>query len=403
MKQFLLPFLFSGLLFEAGHLSAQAYDLLIRNALVFSGAEQPLIKADVGVKGARIKRIAPGGIKARAVRVIDGTGLVLSPGFIDLHAHLEPLPLDPEARSHVQQGVTTALGGPDGGGPLGIGAYLDTLSEIGIGLNVAYLIGHNTVRNHVMGLVNRAPSQEELQQMQGWIEKAMKEGAFGISTGLKYLPGTYAKLDEIVALSKVAAQHGGIYTSHLREEGLGLIEGVAEAIDIARLASIPVVLTHHKAIGLKMWGSSVRTLAMVDSARAVGLDVMIDQYPYTASFTGISVLIPSWALEGHPVREFSRRCEDPVLRDSIRQGIIFNLLNDREGAICAGYNLATSTGNRNSTERPSTTGRSQKAWNPAWKTAPNSSFRLNCTGAPVAFSTPSAKRTSAASCNTLKP
>ncbi|MBV6426421.1 MAG: D-aminoacylase [Haliscomenobacter sp.] len=323
---------FAGLfLLLSAALSAQRYDLLIRNGQVFEGsAGATLWKADLAIKGGKILRVAPE-IKGKSAREIDARGLVVSPGFIDLHTHLEPLPLDPQAQSHVRQGVTTALGGPDGGGPLGIGSYLDTLSAIGIGLNTAYLIGHNTVRNHVMGLVNRAPTADELRQMEDWIEKAMKEGAFGISTGLKYLPGTYAKLDEIVALSKVAARHGGIYTSHLREEGLGLLEGVAEAIQIAELAGIPVVLTHHKAIGLKMWGSSVKTLAMVDSARTKGLDVMIDQYPYTASFTGISVLIPSWALEGHPVREFARRCEDPILRDSIKQGIIFNLLNDRGG------------------------------------------------------------------------
>jgi len=312
-------------------LSAQKYDILVRGAEIFSGeAEARLQKGDVAIKGERIARIAPR-IRAKAKRVISAEGLVLSPGFIDLHAHLEPLPLDPEAQSHVRQGVTTALGGPDGGSPLGIGAYLDSLNAQGIGLNVAYLIGHNTVRNHVMGLINRAPLPEELKLMQGYIAKAMREGAFGISTGLKYLPGTYAKLDEIVALSKVAAQFGGIYTSHLREEGLGLLEGVAEAIAIAQLADIPVVLTHHKAIGIKMWGSSRQTLAMVDSARALGLDISIDQYPYTASFTGISVLIPSWALEGGQVRQLARRCEDPVLRDSILKGIVFNLLNDRGG------------------------------------------------------------------------
>ncbi len=312
-------------------LSAQKYDLLIKGAEIFTGeANATLQKAEVAIKGERIARVAPR-IRARASRVITADGLILSPGFIDLHAHLEPLPLDPQAQSHVRQGVTTALGGPDGGGPLGIGAYLDSLSAQGIGLNVAYLIGHNTVRNHVMGLVNRTPLPEELGQMQGYVAKAMREGAFGISTGLKYLPGTYAQLDEIVALSKVASQYGGIYTSHLREEGLGLLDGVAEAISIAQLANIPVVLTHHKAIGIKMWGSSRQTLAMVDSARARGLDVCVDQYPYTASFTGISVLVPSWALEGGPVRQLARRAQDSTLRDSILKGIIFNLLNDRGG------------------------------------------------------------------------
>lgn len=311
-------------------LSAQRYDVLIRDGDVFDGQGPGFQQMDIAIKGERIARMAPH-IRAKARRVINAQGLVVSPGFIDLHAHLEPLTLDPQAQSHLRQGVTTALGGPDGGGPLRIGSYLDTLQALGIGLNVGYLIGHNTVRNHVMGLVNRAPDAAELQEMGQWIEKAMSDGAFGISTGLKYLPGTYAKLDEVVALSRIAARNGGIYTSHLREEGLGLLEGVAEAIQIAEQAAIPVVLTHHKAIGIQMWGASVKTLAMVDAARERGLDVMIDQYPYTASFTGISVLIPSWALEGNPVQEFAKRCDDPVLRDSIRKGIIFNLLNDRGG------------------------------------------------------------------------
>jgi N-acyl-D-amino-acid deacylase len=321
---------FGTLVLQPFLLSAQSYDLIIRNGRVYTGETAGFQSLEIGIRGEKIARIAPN-IKGSAPRVIDAKGLVVSPGFIDLHAHLEPLTLDPEAQSHVRQGVTTALGGPDGGGPLRIGSYLDTLEVLGIGMNVGYLIGHNTVRNHVMGLVNKAPDEKELLEMQQWIEKGMLDGAFGISTGLKYLPGTYAKLDEIVALSKVAARYNGMYTSHLREEGLGLLEGVGEAIKIAELARIPVVLTHHKAIGIKMWGASKKTLAMVDSARARGLDVAIDQYPYTASFTGISVLIPSWALEGNPVREFSRRCEDPVLRDSIKQGIIFNLLNDRGG------------------------------------------------------------------------
>jgi dihydroorotase/N-acyl-D-amino-acid deacylase len=156
----------------------------------------------------------------------------------------------------------------------------------------------------------------------------MDEGAFGISTGLKYLPGTFAKIDEVIALSAIAGQSGGIYTSHLREEGLGLLEAVQEAISISREAKIPVVLTHHKAIGVKMWGASSKTLAMVDSARAIGLDIMMDQYPYTASHTGISILIPSWALEND---EFAARIENPTLRDSIKKGVIFNILNDRGG------------------------------------------------------------------------
>jgi dihydroorotase/N-acyl-D-amino-acid deacylase len=159
---------------------------------------------------------------------------------------------------------------------------------------------------------------------------AMREGAFGLSTGLFYLPGTFAKLDEVVALSRVAASYGGIYTSHLREEGLGLLRGVGEAIEIGRQARIPVVLTHHKAVGKAMWGASRQTLAMIDSARAAGIDVMADQYPYTASSTSFSVLIPAWAREGGDTA-FARRVKDPALRDSIAKGIVFILENDRGG------------------------------------------------------------------------
>ena len=182
-----------------------------------------------------------------------------------------------------------------------------------------------------MALENRAPSNNELTEMKNLIEKGMQDGAFGISTGLKYLPGSFAKLDEVVALSKVAAAHGGIYTSHLREEGLQLLEGVQEAIDIADQANIPVVLTHHKVVGQPMWGSSTKTLKMVEDARARGLDVMIDQYPYTASFTSISILIPAWSMAGGRYDKFAERCKNPVLRDSIKRGIIFNLKNDRGG------------------------------------------------------------------------
>jgi dihydroorotase/N-acyl-D-amino-acid deacylase len=158
----------------------------------------------------------------------------------------------------------------------------------------------------------------------------MGEGAWGLSTGLKYLPGGWAKTDEVIALARVASDSGGIYTSHLREEGLGLFDGVREAIEIGRSAHIPVVLTHHKAVGQQMWGKSVATLAMVDSARREGIDVMADVYPYTATHTGISVLIPEWAFDGGD-SAFARRVADPALRDSVRKGIVFNILNDRGG------------------------------------------------------------------------
>jgi len=309
---------------------SQQFDIILRNGNIQTGDGSPAYKADIGIKGDEISEINRR-IKGQADHEINASGLTIAPGFIDIHTHLEPLPIFPEAESHIRMGATTALGGPDGSSPLPLGKYLDSLETLGVGMNVAYLVGHNTVRSEVLGLENREPTVEELAQMNAIISKSMDAGAYGISTGLKYLPGTFAKYEEIVSLSKTAADKGGIYTSHLREEGLGLIEAVAEAISISKDAQIPVVLTHHKAIGKPMWGASKKTLAMVDEARADGLDIMVDQYPYTASHTWLGVLIPSWSMEGGKYKAFAKRCEDPILRDSIKQGILYNLLNDRGG------------------------------------------------------------------------
>ncbi|NND35225.1 MAG: D-aminoacylase [Saprospiraceae bacterium] len=306
-----------------------SYDLKIKDAQIIDGSGSDPFPGQIGIRDQRIKYVGRRA-KGRAKKVISASGRAVAPGFIDLHAHIEPITLYPDAKSHIMQGVTTALGGPDGGSPFPLGRHMDTLEQRGIGINVAYLIGHNTIRNHVMGLVNREPSGEELREMEVLVDNAMREGAFGISTGLKYIPGAFANTDEVIRVSKIAAKYGGIYTSHLREEGLKLLEGVKEAIDIARATGMLVVLTHHKAIGQPMWGASQQTLQLVDRAREEGLDVRMDQYPYTASHTGISIVIPSWALEGGQLK-FTERCQDPDLRDSIRAGIIYNLINDRGG------------------------------------------------------------------------
>jgi dihydroorotase/N-acyl-D-amino-acid deacylase len=307
------------------------YDLVIANARIVDGTGARAFSGDVAITGRQIVRVARTRIpRDSALRVIDAKGHVLAPGFIDLHAHLEPLLTMPDAKSAAMQGVTLALGGPDGGGPWPFGAYLDSADRAGLGINVAYLTGHNTIRREVMGTANRAPTPDELARMTRMVGEAMHDGAFGLSTGLRYIPGFYSKTDEVVALSRVAADSGGIYTSHLREEGLGLFEGVGEALEIGRQAHIPIVLTHHKAIGQQMWGKSTVTLHMVDSARAAGTDVMIDQYPYTASSTSLDVLVPPWALAGGRT-ELRKRLDDPVLRDSITRGVVDYLLNDRGG------------------------------------------------------------------------
>jgi dihydroorotase/N-acyl-D-amino-acid deacylase len=318
----------------------EQYDLLITGGTVVDGTGQARYAADVAVRGDRIAVVSTERISPQAARqVIYAAGKTVSPGFIDLHTHLDPIFQLPDAESHIRQGVTTAIGGPDGGGPWPFAEYLDSLETLGVGMNVGFLVGHNTVRRNVMGMDNRSPTPAELERMQEIVAQAMQEGAWGLSTGLKYLPGAFSNTDEVVALAAVAARAGGFYTSHLREEGLGLIDAVAEAIEIGRRADIPIVLTHHKVVGQPMWGASTRTLAMVDSARVAGVDVMMDQYPYTASYTGITILIPAWAYAGGR-SAFLERLENPELRDSIVQGIVFNIINDRGGGDLARVQLA---------------------------------------------------------------
>ena len=311
--------------------SSADWDVLIRGGTVLTGSGQPGFQGDVAIRGDRIVRVSRESLDpTRATRVIDADGKMVTPGFVDIHTHLDPLLRLPDAESHVRQGVTTALGGPDGSSPWPLAEYMDEAQGLGLGLNVGYTIGHNTVRRAVMGLDDRAPSVSELDEMRAMVARGMDDGAWGISTGLKYLPGAFSDVDEVVALSEVAAERGGFYTSHLREEGLRLLESVSEAIEIGRRADIPVVLTHHKVVGAPMWGSSALTLAMVDSARAAGTDVMIDQYPYTASYSGITILVPAWAMAGG-TDALLERMDDPQLADSILAGIEDNIINDRGG------------------------------------------------------------------------
>ncbi len=324
-----ISFLFITLLATTSCRMPKSCDILIQYGHIYDGSGQEAFRGDIAIRGNKI--VAVGDLSNYdAPMLIDASELAVSPGFIDMHTHLDPLFRLPGSESHVRQGVTTALGGPDGGGPWPFGAYLDSAGRMGLGMNVAYLVGHNRIRREVMGLEQRAPTEEELQRICKMVDTAMNEGAFGISTGLKYLPGAFSEIEEVIELSKIATAKGGIYTSHLREEGLGLLDAVQEAIRIGKEADIPIVLTHHKLVGKPMWGYSTRTLAMIDSARALGIDVMADQYPYNASYTGISILIPAWCRAGGN-KAFRDRCQDPILYDSILNGTIFNIRNDRGG------------------------------------------------------------------------
>jgi len=292
------------------------FDVILTGGTVIDGTGAKGSRADVALRGQRIAVVSRKPLRSPNARVIDVTGLVIAPGFIDMHAHIDPITRLPEARSMVSQGVTTAIGGPDGSAPWPLAPYLQQLEQQGVGPNVCLLVGHNSVRRAVMALDDRAPTAAELARMRAMVAEAMDDGAWGISTGLKYLPGSFSKIDEVIALSREAAARGGYYTSHLREEGLGLMDAVKEAIEIGHQAKIPIVLTHHKVIGQPMWGKSRETLALVDAARKAGIDVMMDQYPYTATYTGITVLVPAWARAGGTAK-FKARLKDPALRAKI--------------------------------------------------------------------------------------
>ena len=317
-------------IFNSCQLFDTGFDVVIKNGQIIDGTGSVSFRADLAIKNGRIVRIGKlENLKSK--KIIDAENLVVAPGFIDLHTHAERKILAlPAVENYIRQGVTTIVGGNCGGSPYPIGDFLGKVEETGISLNLSLLVGHNTVRREVMGRENRLATPEELQQMQKLVEEALQDGAIGMSTGLKYIPGAYSNTAEVVALAEVVAKHGGFYATHMREEGIGLLEAVEEAINIGRAAGLPVHISHHKAVGKSMWGSSVKTLAMIDRANEQGLDVTADQYPYTATSTGLTIVFPAWSLEGGD-EKIKERLEDPELRKAIKEGIVHNILYDRGG------------------------------------------------------------------------
>lgn len=268
-------------------------DVLIRNGKIINGTGNGWFYGDIAVGQGKILAIGKN-ISYNSATVIDANGLAVAPGFIDVHTHIEgDEDKDPLAQSFIYDGVTTVVAGNCGASNLHIGRYFNWLDSLKLSINVATLIGHNDVRKAVMGRANRAPSPEELQKMKALVDAAMKEGAVGLSTGLIYIPGTYAQSDEIIALAKVAAHYNGVYATHMRSEGNNVTDAIREALQIGRAAAIPVEISHFKVSGQQNWGRSRETLAMIENARKEGIDVTIDQYPYTASSTSISTLLPS--------------------------------------------------------------------------------------------------------------
>ena len=316
-------------------------DYVVRGATLYDGTGKPGAVGDLAIKGKRIVAVGAFETKGKP-KVIDGKGLVAAPGFIDLHTHSDigifvpgsEMPIaEAKTRSnlnYLMQGVTTIVTGNCGFGPVDVGAYLKKLDEGKIGTNVAALVPHNDLRRSVMGNVNRAPTATELAKMKALVEQGMKDGAWGMSTGLMYTPGSYARTEEVIELAKVVAAHRGFYASHMRDEGTGLLASIEETLTVGREAKVPVHISHLKARGRKSWGKAADALALIERARSKGQAVTADQYPYDAASTYLAaVAIPAVYREGGS-KELFARLDDAEQGPKVRKGIA-ELLADLDG------------------------------------------------------------------------
>lgn len=306
------------------------YDTIITNGRVLDGTGNPWYYADIAIKGDEIVTI--GEVQGEVARdTIDATGLYVTPGFIDVHSHAGSGLTDPElsgAKPLLLQGITTVFVNPDGGGAVDLEQQRRELLEDGIGVNVAQMVPHGSIRGEVIGMEDRAPAPDEMREMKRLVREGMRAGGFGLSSGPFYSPGSYATTGELVELAREAAAYDGAYTSHIRDESnytIGLEAAVDEVIQVAREARLPGVVTHIKALGPPVWGLSETIVANIEQARAEGVEVFADQYPYMASATGlIPALVPRWAeVGGHD--ELVERLEDPELFPKIRSGMKENL------------------------------------------------------------------------------
>jgi N-acyl-D-amino-acid deacylase len=315
------------------------YDLLITGGVVVDGSGRPGVQADVAVSGGRILRV--GRIpRSQASRVIDASGLTVAPGFIDVHTHADDLADHPLAENFVRMGVTTVVAGNCGSSALDIADALTRIQDAGVAVNFATLIGHNTVRTAVMGSDDRLPTPTDLARMKSLVWKGMADGAVGFSTGLEYVPGTYAKAPEIIELARVAANAGGVYASHMRNEGTALEAAIAETIRVGQATGARVEISHLKVDSPSRWGASAKALALIDAARAKGIDVQADAYAYTAASSTLSIRFPAWALEGGS-RRTAERLNDPEtwarIRSEMRDLLAARGLHDLAFADVAWY------------------------------------------------------------------
>ena len=312
----LLTMTITGLFPDAEAAAPRRFDVLLRGGLVVDGSGRPPFRADVGIIAGRVVAVARLD-DAGATEVIDVSQRVICPGFIDLHSHADRNILKFRgAENYIRQGVTTLVCGNCGSSPTDVGTFFEQLRARGTGPNIALLVGHASIREQVMGRVNRPPTTEELDEMKRTVREAMQAGAVGLSSGLRYGSGAYAQTAEIVALVKEIAPRGGFYATHMRDEGTQILAALEEALEIGRKAGVPVHVSHHKISSASVFGLTRRTLARIDKARQQGVDVTLDQYPYGAGSGSVGLYVPQSSLAGG-LPAFRRRVANARQKASI--------------------------------------------------------------------------------------
>ena len=297
-------------------------DLLIVNGRIIDGTGNSWYRADIAIRDGKIQSIG-NNLPRNATRILDAQNRIVAPGFIDVHTHLEDDEArDPLAHSFLYDGVTTCITGNCGLSNVNIGKYLNWIDSLKLSINVASLIGQNDIRRAVIGRANRNATPDEMKRMEQITEKAMQDGAVGLSTGLIYIPGTFTPTQELINLAKIAGRYNGVYATHMRDEGDSVTQAIEEALLIGREGNLPVQLSHFKLSGQQNWGRSKQTLNMVEEARANGQDVTIDQYPYTASSTSISTLIPD-----HILADGQDSIRARLKRPEVRKEVIASIQN----------------------------------------------------------------------------
>lgn len=317
---------------QAQDLTVEA-DVILKGATLYDGTGQPGKVGDVAIRGDRIVAVGTFKLKGKA-RVLNCEGLIISPGFIDLHTHSDN-PLQEKKTNanynYQTQGVTTVVTGNCGFGPSDVAGYFAAMEKIGVGTNVIHQVPHNAVREKVMGNANREPTAKELQAMEALVEQGMKDGAWGLATGLIYNPGTYAKTDELVALAKVAAKYQGFYASHIRNENTEVLAAIQEIIDIARRAGLRVHVSHIKVSGRSAWGKAPEVISLIQQARKDGIQITADQYPYVASSTSLTAtLIPAKYREGS-TKDMIQRLDDPDIGPKMKKAISERIKGSLDG------------------------------------------------------------------------